>query len=146
MVPTGIEDSSTTHLNCCLKPHCNCIASTTSTSAYCAAVHVMIHIASNLCLACATHDSDESAHRGESVCKQDANWCSLALQVCCSQWTSAAPSVVQQNGMKQPTSSCLRQGCKCHHVHCILYIDPVAEHVSLAGLGQVSFNFQAMIL
>ncbi|KAL0046747.1 hypothetical protein WJX82_009051 [Trebouxia sp. C0006] len=47
------------------------------------------------------------------------------------------PSGVQQHGMKKPTSSCLRQGCKCHHVQCILYIDPVAEHQSLAGLGQV---------
>ncbi|KAL0036873.1 hypothetical protein WJX77_003215 [Trebouxia sp. C0004] len=47
------------------------------------------------------------------------------------------PSAVQKNTMKQPTSSCLRQGCRCIHVHCILYIDPVAEHQSLAGLGQV---------
>lgn len=55
------------------------------------------------------------------------------------------PSRVPQNGMKQSTSTCLRQGCKCHHVHCILYIDPVAEHQSLAGLGQVSFSFVIMV-
>ena len=55
------------------------------------------------------------------------------------------PSGVQQHGMKKPTSSCLRQGCKCHHVQCILYIDPVAEHQSLAGLGQVFFSIKITV-
>ena len=34
-------------------------------------------------------------------------------------------------------NSCLRHGCNCHCVQCILYIEPNAEEHSVGGLGKV---------
>ena len=34
-------------------------------------------------------------------------------------------------------NSCLRHGCNCHCVQCMLYIEPNAEEHSVGGLGKV---------